>query len=534
MAPRGKSSGAYHHLTKSEKKKKTIQRKKRQQKQNNNNSNKLDVAANTTPTVSFDFQVEEIFEDASDLDDQYKQLRAKVVRSLGPLIKGVHYIPTAKTLQQKIHDSFDRFQSSGDCADATFTLFDLTSAVLKYKQWVNLLPRITPFYAVKCNPDPLLIKTLVGCGTGLDCASMVEIKAGLETGLSPDDIIFANPCKMQAHIKYAKEVGVRMMTFDNKEELTKVHAIFPEAKMVLRILGDDSHSVMRFGSKFGARVHDEARDLLEYAYSLGLEVCGVSFHVGSGCMSPEGFVNSLRLARQVFDMAEELGRPMNLLDIGGGFPGIDTETLHFADITAAIATTVDELFPDPSIRVIAEPGRYFAHECVVLVTSVVSRRERTIPVVRQKTSPSSSPLSSSSSSDLEIPLSSSDSDKDNGPSESEQESGEEIVEEEPFLQYYISDGVYGSFNNLFFDHATAEPVGMSRPGADSQSTDSTPVRSVLFGPTCDSIDVVCDNIYLPRMEVGDLIYFFNMGAYTSAAASSFNGFAPPKPHYMLC
>eukprot|EP01096_Ripella_sp_DP13-Kostka_P011543 TRINITY_DN467_c0_g1_i7.p2 TRINITY_DN467_c0_g1~~TRINITY_DN467_c0_g1_i7.p2 ORF type:complete len:511 (-),score=276.99 TRINITY_DN467_c0_g1_i7:261-1793(-) len=510
MAPRGKSSGAHHYLTKSEKK------KLNQRKKKNQNGNATKKAKSTTPTVSFDFQVQEIFEDASDLDDQYKQLRGGVIKSLGPLIKGVNYIPTAKTIQQKIHDSFDRFQSSGACADATFTLFDLTSAILKYKQWINALPRINAFYAMKCNPDPLLVKTLVGCGAGLDCASMMEIKAGIETGLSPDNIIFANPCKMQAHIQYAKEKGVRMMTFDNKQELTKVHSIFPEAKMVLRILGDDSHSVMQFGTKFGARVSTEARSLLEHAYSLGLEVCGVSFHVGSGCMSPEGFVNSLRLARQVFDMAEELGRPMNFLDIGGGFPGTDSEDLKFADIAAAISETVEELFPDPSIRVIAEPGRYFAHECVVLVTSVISRRERTVPVLRPAAS-----LSSSSSSDLSI---GSDSESDEPAP----------IEEEPIFHYYISDGVYGSFNNLFFDHAKAEPVGMSRPGANSDLPSLPPQRSILFGPTCDSIDVVCDNIWLPPMEIGDLIYFFNMGAYTSAAASSFNGFAPPKPHYMLC
>lgn len=531
MAPRGKSSGAHHYLTKSEKKKLSQRKKQRREGLNQrtqNASSSASSSSSTTPTVSFDFQVQEIFEDASDLDDQYKQLRSTVVKSLGPLIKGVHYIPTAKTIQQKIYDSFDRFQSSGDCADATFTLFDLTSAILKYKQWVNTLPRIKPFYAMKCNPDPLLVKTLVGCGSGLDCASMMEIKAGIETGLSPDDIIFANPCKMQAHIQYAKEKGVRMMTFDNKLELTKVHSIFPEAKMVLRILGDDSHSVMQFGTKFGARVDTEARGLLEHAYSLGLEVCGVSFHVGSGCMSPEGFVNSLRLAREVFDMAASLGHPMSFLDIGGGFPGSDSADLKFESIAAAISTTVELLFPDPNIRVIAEPGRYFAHECVVLVTSVISRRERSIPVLRPKASlPASSSTSSKSdaiASDLETAAESEDKDKD----------AETVVQEEAIFHYYISDGVYGSFNNLFFDHAKAEPVGMSRPGADSHLSDGVAHRSILFGPTCDSIDVVCDNIWLPLMEIGDLIYFFNMGAYTSAAASSFNGFAPPKPHYMLC
>lgn len=491
MALKGKKDN-HHHLTKAEKKKQ--QRKKK----------KLEKKREQIAAVKRDFKVNEIFEDQADLDEQYRALKSNVLRALGPsAIKDLIHTASAKTLEQKIYDSFEKYQASGDCADATFTLFDLTCAIVKFKDWINLLPRVIPFYAMKCNPDFHLIKTLVACGAGLDCASMAEIKNGLESGLSPDKIIFANPCKMLAHIKYAKSKGIRMMTFDNKQELLKVHSIYPEAKMVLRILGDDSHSVMRFGSKFGARVDTEARDLLQSAYSLGLQVCGVSFHVGSGCMSSEAFVNSFTLARQVFDMAEEMGHPMNLLDIGGGFPGTDTEELKFANIATDICEALDKLFPDPNITIIAEPGRYFASECVVLVTSVIARRDRVITVRKGEGS------------------------------DEEDEEGE--ATEEKLIQYYISDGVYGSFNNLFFDHAHACPVGMSRPGTDlSAHPPLPPERSILFGPTCDSIDVICKDIWMPPMEIGDLVYFFNMGAYTSAAASSFNGFAPPKPHYLLC
>ena len=231
---------------------------------------------------------------------------------------------------------------------------DLSTVIIKYKDWVDVLPRVQPFYAMKCNPDDKIVSTLVACGAGLDCASMHEMKVALSKGLAGDKIIFANPCKMPAHIRFAKENGIEMMTFDNKAELMKVHSIFPTAKMVLRILGDDSHSTMRFGSKFGANVHTEARPLLEYAHSLGLEVIGVSFHVGSGCQSAEAYTNSLSLARHVFDVAEELGHPMTFLDIGGGTPGVDTEDLKFSEIAKTISRDLEQMFP-PHIRVIAEP-----------------------------------------------------------------------------------------------------------------------------------------------------------------------------------
>lgn len=103
----------------------------------------------------------------------------------------------------------------------------------------------SPFYAVKCNTDPQVLKTLVPLCTGFDCASMGEISTMLDLGVAPEHIIFANPCKPPAHIKYARDHGIHLMTFDNADELRKVQAINPQAKMVLRIITDDSKSVCR-------------------------------------------------------------------------------------------------------------------------------------------------------------------------------------------------------------------------------------------------------------------------------------------------
>lgn len=472
----------------------------------------------------------DVLECKSDLDEQYQRLKDKVLARI-PNPESLVHISHGTTLETRITNIFDSNPELNN-----LYLVDLTTVIIKYKDWVNVLPNVEPFYAMKCNPDDKIISTLVACGAGLDCASMQEMKVALSKGLDGSKIIFANPCKMPAHIKFAKDNGIEMMTFDNKNELQKVHEIYPNAKMVLRILGDDSHSTMRFGSKFGANVLTEAKPLLEYAYSLGLQVIGVSFHVGSGCQSAEAYTNSLKLARTVFDFAEQLGHPMTLLDIGGGTPGVDTDELRFSEIAKTISKNLEEMF-SPDVRVIAEPGRYFASECVVLVTSVIAKRERVIPA-------------------------------------DEQQAEGDLIKK---MDYYISDGVYGSFNNLFFDHALAQPIPMQR-AKKQDSTDVTPdatdlpsnspersssssdesdsnifsssppkevacglpplgetlkSRSTVFGPTCDSIDLVCKDVELPDLEIGDIVYFFNMGAYTSAAASSFNGFNPPETVYMI-
>merc|ERR1712137_1207637 len=313
---------------------------------------------------------DDVLEDPEDLDQEYKTLKQKVMAKMedAQLAPHISKVTRSTRLEEKINQILNT-----DCD--TFYLVDLTTVILKYKYFKQYMPRVQPFYAVKCNPDPYLISTLVACGAGLDVASMPEMQKAFDAKQIPDNIIFANPCKMGEHIRFAANNGVTKMTFDNAAELQKIHKFFPDAQLVLRILADDSHSTMRFGSKFGANIDTEVKPLLALAYELNLNVIGVSFHVGSGCQSGVAYRNSLERARKVFDVAESMGHPMTFLDIGGGFLGTDTETVVFADVATSITGALDELFP-PEVRVIAEPGRYFASECVVLVTTVIARRER--------------------------------------------------------------------------------------------------------------------------------------------------------------
>lgn len=379
---------------------------------------------------------------------------------------------------------------------SSFNIVNLGVVVDKYHLWRRSFPRIQPFYAVKSNPDEMIVRTLHVAGAGFDCASKVELEAVLKLpGIDVNDIIFANPCKQVEHILYAKEQNVQMMTFDNPFELDKIHKHFPEAKLVLRLLPDDSHSLMPFGSKFGASF-SEAQALIAQCKSLGMSLIGVSFHVGSGCFSSIAWIEALKLARLVFDEAKKFGYTMNLVDIGGGFPGLETGNLPLGVIGPDVAPIADQLF-GPEVRIIAEPGRFFCTQSTTLAVTVVSKRERLVSVPIQNAA-------------------------------AEQYDDAKTHTLEPEFQLYLSDGIYGSMNCVVFDHAVLDPTHLNDLAAQR------PVqRTTMWGPTCDSIDVVVKGIPFPDTHIGEWIFFENMGAYTTAAASSFNGFAPPTAFYVV-
>jgi ornithine decarboxylase len=229
--------------------------------------------------------------------------------------------------------------------------------------------------AVKCNPDPYVIRLLASLGTGFDCASNNEISQVLDVGgIDPSNIIFANPCKAVSFVRNAAKRGVDMMTFDNTDELYKISRAHPGARCVVRILTDDSKSLCQFGIKFGAPL-GSVRGLLAKAKELNLNVVGVSFHVGSGCYDPSVYMDAIMRARAVFDMGKEAGYTFGLLDVGGGF-----EDELFEQAASVLNQAIDQHFPDRrNIRIIAEPGRYFVSKAFRLAASIIARRGAPLP-----------------------------------------------------------------------------------------------------------------------------------------------------------
>jgi len=320
--------------------------------------------------------------------------------------------------------------------------------------------------AVKCNPDKEVLRLLANLGIGFDCASRAEIDLVLSLGVDPSRIIYAQPCKTKSYLRHARKVGVKQMTFDNADELYKIRDCYPEAELVLRILTDDSASLCRLSTKYGASL-DSTSALLRLARDLQLDVIGVSFHVGSGASDPSSFGKSVRDAREVFDQAVDVGYDLKLLDVGGGF--VDETFELFAGV---LNEALEEHFP-AHIRVIAEPGRFYASNAFTLAAHVIARREVAA----------------------------------------------EQVDEKAYM-LYLNDGVYGNFSNVIFDHQHPVPQVLRCASTGTRLTEYS-----IWGPTCDGIDVITERYFLPGvLDIGDWLFFENMGAYTKCSATKFNGF----------
>jgi ornithine decarboxylase len=207
-------------------------------------------------------------------------------------------------------------------------------------------------------------------GAGFDCASNGEISQVLNIGgIDPSRIIFANPCKANSFIRNAGKVGVDTMTFDNIDELYKVARTHPHAKLVVRILTDDTKSLCQLGLKYGAPLVT-VPGLLAKAKELNLDVIGVSFHVGSGCYDPSVYSDAIGRARAVFDMGKDAGFMFNLLDVGGGF-----EDSLFEQAASVLTAAIEHHFPDRrNIKVIAEPGRFYVSKAFSLAANIIARR----------------------------------------------------------------------------------------------------------------------------------------------------------------
>lgn len=363
-------------------------------------------------------------------------------------------------------------------SERAFYIIDLGEITKAYNQWTALLPNVKPYYAIKCNPNPVIIETLSHLGANFDCASENEIKQVVEITQDSSRIIFANPCKMTSQIRYARANDVDLMTFDCEEELYKIKLYHPYAQLVLRLAVDDSHSVCKFNKKFGCKL-DQVESILTIAKTLSLNVVGFSFHVGSGCQSPEAFYSAIRDCRTATDTAKNLGITTKMIDIGGGFPGDKKE--FFEQTALEINKGITDFFSDEDykhIDFIAEPGRYFVQTSHTLVLNVIGKKVQM------------------------------------------DSKGEKL------FTYYLNDGMYGSFNCIYFDHYT--PVI-----SPFNERDGRLYKSILFGPTCDSMDTIFEEIQLPELAVGEWIYVENFGAYTMAAASSFNGFKTNICKYII-
>jgi len=282
------------------------------------------------------------------------------------------------------------------------------------------------------------------------------------------DMIYAHPMKSERDIGIIDANGIRTTVVDSLEECDKLTKCGWRGSAYLRVAVEDAGSKMPFSVKFGAS--EKEVELISKHSKVPLS--GVSFHVGSGCDDPSQYETAIKYVDDyVFNTLRKYGHNPKTIDIGGGFSSNETE---FKPAARAIRKASDTL---PKNRTfIAEPGRFFAQPSQDLFVKVIAKKPAR-----------------------------------NGKG----------------WRYVVDESLYGHFSCIPFDHQT--PAWYRVP-IDDSVRECKESDSILFGRTCDSLDVIARGT-MEELEVGDWLYFPLMGAYTSATASEFNGF--PKPHIIL-
>jgi ornithine decarboxylase len=343
-----------------------------------------------------------------------------------------------------------------------------------YASFKRHLPRVQAYYAVKANPAPEIVRTLYDAGASFDVASFPEFQlvwanikdlpAKQRQDFIWDKVIYANPIKPKETLQALDEYKP-LLTYDNLEELRKIKRFAPHAGLVLRLRVPNTGSMVELSSKFGCD-SGEAVDLIVEAFRIGLVVEGLSFHVGSQCTNFENFVQALNIAAAVMQEARSRGHEIKILDIGGGFPvPYDAQVKPFRVLAKKLNAEIDRLFAK-DIEILAEPGRFLVATAATAVARIIGKTFR-----------------------------------DGKPC------------------YYVDDSVYHTFSGIIFDHCQYR-IQAFRRGPSEIST--------VFGQTCDGMDTITRAENLPRLEIDDLVYSANIGAYSNASSTWFNGFAPAK------
>jgi ornithine decarboxylase len=356
----------------------------------------------------------------------------------------------------------------------SFYIANLHVLQSKIDEWKALLPTVSPYYAMKCNPDTEMLKLMVKNDFSFDCASRKEIELALSLGVEPTKIGFFHPVKSPRDIIYAYNAGVSHTSFDNMSELQKISVTSPNMKCLLRLKVDNPTARIQLGKKYGAQV-DEYRELVDYAKELKLDIVGTAFHVGSASKDPNVFTEGIKFSREVFEYVRTKGfQNCNILDIGGGFT-----CENFKPCAEAINVSTKQYFGDLNdTKIVAEPGRYFAEEVFTFFVSVMGLRRR------------------------------------NGVN-----------------QYWVKDGLYGSFNAILYDQQMPKFEVYRSPALEDVSGEDKDAlyESEIMFETCDSCDKLDDKIMLPKLRIGDYLMVRNFGAYTLSAATDFNGINMTKP-----
>jgi len=332
----------------------------------------------------------------------------------------------------------------------------------QFRKLARALPGVDLHYALKPLPHAAAVRTVIEAGGFLDLATTGEVQLAARLAVPAERCIHSHPIKTEREIRNALHFGVRTFVADNADEVKKFARFTERAELLLRVSFRAPGAVCDLSRKFGCDP-SEVLKLARLAADLGVAVRGLSFHVGSQAPDSGKHVEAIDACGGLLAAArrERLG-VLDTLDIGGGFPiAYARKTQQIGLFCAPIRASLARL--PRRLRIIAEPGRFIVGPAAIGVAAVMGRARR-----------------------------------------------------EGLWWYYLDDGLYGSYSGQLYDHARY-PIEALRTAGERQAC-------VLAGPTCDSIDVIAENVLLPRLRAGDLIIGRAMGAYTWASASEFNFF----------
>jgi len=334
-----------------------------------------------------------------------------------------------------------------------------------YRYLKEYMPRVNIHYAVKANPDERIIRTLKDLGSCFDVASDGEILQLQALGVTGEQMVYANPIKPVHGIATARQAGILNYMVDSAPEIEKMARTAPGAGIMVRVRMQNPEALIDLNKKFGAEPAD-VMPLLLKARECGLHVAGLAFHVGSQATQALAYLNALQVCRKLFDEAAAHGLNLQILDIGGGFPirAPGSAKIDIQKMLTTIHQGLEELFPD--VEIWAEPGRFICGTAVKLITRVIGRQHR-----------------------------------DNQD------------------WYFLDEGIYGTFSGVIFDHWDFELLPFK---------EGTTITATFAGPSCDSFDVIFREKGTVPLDVDDLILVPNIGSYSSASATTFNGFAKAK------
>ncbi|WP_158882778.1 type III PLP-dependent enzyme [Amycolatopsis anabasis] len=375
--------------------------------------------------------------------------------------------------------TFDRIRSFlTEHAPATPCLVvDTDTVAARVRELAERFPGARLCYAVKANPEPAVVRTVLAAGAGFDVAGRAEIELCLAEGARPESLSYGNTIKKPADIAFAHARGVREFVTDAEDDLHRLARFAPGAQVCVRLLVDGPASVTPFGRKFGC-APQLAVDLLRRAAELGLDPAGVSFHVGSQQLDLSAWDNGIAAAAKVFAELASHGVRLRRLNLGGGFGVPYTGPApSLAEYAEAVHRSLRSHFPAGLPELVLEPGRAAVAEAGLIRTEVVLVSRR-----------------SAGDEHRWVYL---DIGRYNGLAETENEA----------IAYQF------------------EPV-THRTGEDG------PV--IIAGPTCDGDDVLYQHTpyRLPlELRTGDRLDILNAGAYTASYSSvSFNGIEPLRTY----